>query len=574
MRHPTVLAWSLAVLAVAFGVCALGLSALAGEHADPWWQSAMGLAAVSASAAVGLLVATRRHGHPVGWLLLGNALILGTIGATTAYAQYSLLEDPGALPGGEWAVLWNQSSWPLLFGVIAALALIFPEGRLISPRWRRVALASGAAVLAFLVLSFFDSEPFEAPYEEVDRPLPGLPGALAVLWPLAMLGMLAGLVAGAWALRIRFRRATGVERLQLKWLAYTAFLVPAALVVCVVGAIAADGLEDDDAFTALFFFMLAAVPTSVGVAVLRYRLYDIDRIINRTLVYGVLTLLLAGAYTRHDARYSAPRSAAGPPGPRRAPRWPRPRHSDPLRARVQDIVDRRFTPCPIRRHTADRRPSSTRCARGRAPPESVEDRAAGGPRPIPHSSSTSGFRRARSTWTHADARSVDSPRPTAVERTPVERAGVRRSGWSCTRTARQDRTCARGGRRSAAAGLAIEIAQAARGAAAPARRGRGLARADRVRRLRGAATDRARSPRRSPAAARISIGLELRHVQHEAGPAADGAVDALDVVVAEIAGRSTSCASWRAACGPAQLDDGLLPALRELAGRAPACRSR
>ena len=388
----------------------------------------MGLAAVSASAAVGLLVATRRHGHPVGWLLLGNALILGTIGATTAYAQYSLLEDPGALPGGEWAVLWNQSSWPLLFGVIAALALIFPEGRLISPRWRRVALASGAAVLAFLVLSFFDSEPFEAPYEEVDRPLPGLPGALAVLWPLAMLGMLAGLVAGAWALRIRFRRATGVERLQLKWLAYTAFLVPAALVVCVVGAIAADGLEDDDAFTALFFFMLAAVPTSVGVAVLRYRLYDIDRIINRTLVYGVLTLLLAGAYTVTTlvlgtalGSGSAWATAGATLAAAAAFR--------PLRARVQDIVDRRFSRA---RYDAIRRIETflDEVRAGQAPPESVETvlrEVLSDPSP----GSTSGFRRARSTWPHTDARSVD-PRPTAASGRRSSGPGFL-SGWSCTR---------------------------------------------------------------------------------------------------------------------------------------------
>ena len=95
---------------------------------------------------------------------------------------------------------------------------------------------------------------------------------------------------------MRFRRATGIERLQLKWLAYTAVLVPVTLLVCMAGALATGNGDDGDVFTALFFFMLGAIPTSVGVAVLRYRLYDIDRVINRTLVYGVLTLLLAGAY--------------------------------------------------------------------------------------------------------------------------------------------------------------------------------------------------------------------------------------------------------------------------------------
>ena len=188
--------WVAAAAAVTFGALALVLNALAGSHGEPAWQWVLAAAVVLASSGVGLLVAVRRPGHPIGWLLLANAILLATFGVAQAYAAYALLEQPGALPGPEWAVLWDQSAWPLLFAVLIAIAFVFPDGRLPSPRWRRVAFGTVAAFGAFLVLSFFDSEPFESPYEHVDKPLPGLPGIFGVLWPLAFLGMLVGLLAG------------------------------------------------------------------------------------------------------------------------------------------------------------------------------------------------------------------------------------------------------------------------------------------------------------------------------------------------------------------------------------------
>jgi hypothetical protein len=234
-----------------------------------------------------------------------------SFGAAEPYAQYALQESPGALPGPAWAVLWVQSAWPLLFLVLTAIALVFPDGRLPSARWRRIAVVAAAGCGGFLLLGFFDPEPFEAPYERVNRPLPALPEAAGVLWPIAVLGVLAGLVAAVMAVRVRFRDARGIERLQMKWLAYTALLVPLTLLICVAGALAAGGAEDDDLFNALFLFMLGAIPASISVAVLRYRLYDVDRIIIGSLVYGVVdvaagraygatTLVLGTALKQHD----------------------------------------------------------------------------------------------------------------------------------------------------------------------------------------------------------------------------------------------------------------------------------
>ena len=487
--------WVLAAAAVAFGVLGTVLNALAGSHGEPAWQWALGVAVVLASCGVGLLVAVRRPGHPIGWLLIANCVSDGDFRRRGGLRGVCRAGAARRAPWPEWAVLWDQSAWPLLFAVLIAIAFVFPDGRLPSPRWRRVAFAAAASFAAFLVLSFFDSEPFESPYEDVDRPLPGLPGVFGVLWPLAFLGMLAGLLAGVQAVRVRFRRATGIERLQLKWLAYTAVLVPATLLVCVAGALANGDGDDGDVFNALFFFMLGAIPTSVGVAVLRYRLYDIDRVINRTLVYGVLTLLLAGAYAAITLVLGTALGSGSA--------WPTAVATllvavafRPLRARVQDAVDRRFS-----RARYDAR---TRIVgfledlrAGRAAPEAVEPllrEVLSDPRLelrffLPESE------------LYVDARG----RPAA------DQAGGRsRANADHTRRAPARDGAPQPGRRGAA-GIARggrrggrprdRDRKAPRGAAPPARRGRGLARANRVRRLRGAAAARARPARRGPAAA-------------------------------------------------------------------------
>jgi hypothetical protein len=105
--------WAIAATAAALATFAVVLSVLAGPHGDPWWQNVLALSAVGASVAVGLLIAVRRPGHRIGWLLLANGAILAGAGVAQGYAQYAVQERPGALPGAEWAVLWDQSAWPL-----------------------------------------------------------------------------------------------------------------------------------------------------------------------------------------------------------------------------------------------------------------------------------------------------------------------------------------------------------------------------------------------------------------------------------------------------------------------------
>jgi signal transduction histidine kinase len=554
--------WALAAVVVALGVLGTVLNMLAGSHGEPVWQWVLGAAVMLASTAVGLLVTVRRPGHPIGWLLLANAFLLATFAVSEAYAAYALQEQPGALPGPEWAVLWDQSAWPLLFATLIAIAFVFPDGRLPSPRWQRVAFAATASVAAFLVLSFFDSEPFESPYEDVDRPLPGLPPIFGLLWPLAFLGMLVGLLAGVQAVRVRFRRATGIERLQLKWLAYTAVLVPATLLVCVAGALATGSGDDGALFTALFFFMLGAIPTSVGVAVLRYRLYDIDRVINRTLVYGVLTLLLAGAYAA-TALLLGTAVGSGSAWPTAVATLFVAVAFRPLRARVQDAVDRRFSRA---RYDARTRIASFLgdLRAGLAAPEEVEPllrEVLADPRLelrffLPESE------------LYVDARgrpAEDLPEDGRV-RTPITRAGlplgmVLHSPVDESRPGLLEEVVE-------AAGLAIEIARLR----VELRRQLDEVEASRARIVSAGYEERRRLERDLHDGAQqrlISIGLALRHAQHElrlapekAGEAIEGAVREIDIAAGELQELARGVR-------PAQLDAGLTPALRELAARAP-----
>ena len=563
MRRSSALPWVLAAAAAALGAVATVLNALADSNGDPWWQHVLGLAAVLASTAIGLLIAVRRDGHPIGWLLLFNAVLLASTGAAPAYAQYALLEEPGALPGPEWAVLWSQSAWPLLFAVIVAIAFVFPDGRLPSrsPRWRRVAIVAGAAYAALLLVSFFDPEPFEAPYQDVDRPLPALPGAMAVLWPLAFLGVIASLVAAVHAVRLRFRAAAGVERLQLKWLMYSLVLVPTTLLVCLAGALAG-GVEESDAFNALFFLMVGAIPSSIGVAVLRYRLYDIERLINRTLVYGGLTLLLAVAYVVTTlvlgtalGSGSAWTTAGATLAAAAAFR--------PLRARLQDTVDRRFSRA---RYDALRRISDflEDLRSGRAPPEAVE--------PVLRDvlSDTSlelrFFLPESEEYVNARGQSVrDSPED-ARERTPVERAG-QPLGMVLHGPVDEERSALLA-TVVEAAGLAIEIARLR----VELRRQLEQVEQSRARIVAAGYEERRRIERDLHDGAQqrlVSIGLQLRHVQHELGPVADDGGRQLDGVVGEVAAAIAELRELAQGVRPAQLDQGLSPALRELAGRAP-----
>jgi hypothetical protein len=244
------------------------------------------------AATVGALLAGRRPAHPVGWLLLVMGLSLAVAAAATGYANYGALARPGTLPGAGYAALYHSVNVLLLAACLGFVLLLTPTGSLPSARWRwwaRVAVAAPALAAVSVAML-----PFEPPYESVANPLevPALAGPLRVLDDVTWLVTGLTIPVAAASLVVRFRRARGVERQQLRWLALAAAL--AATTVLVLAALAPTGNEVLLGW--LSAVCVALLPLATGAAILRYRLYDLDRIISRTLAYGLLTVLLGLGY--------------------------------------------------------------------------------------------------------------------------------------------------------------------------------------------------------------------------------------------------------------------------------------
>jgi hypothetical protein len=264
---PAGLAWALWALAM-LGIAAMTwldrLLRQAGR-ADLalWTADAAGEALATVSAAtVGAVLAGRRPRHPVGWLLLGFALSVVAAGLAGGYAGYGLLARPGSLRAADWVAVYEQHGGIPTAACLGFILLLTPTGSPPAPRWRWWAWATAAATLVAMVA-----------------------------WATLAASTLA-VPVGAWSLVVRFRRTRGVERQQLRWLALAAALVAAGALVIAVLLVA--GVEAPLGW--VYGVCLALLPLATGAAVLRYRLYDLDRIVSRTLAYGLLTVLLALGY--------------------------------------------------------------------------------------------------------------------------------------------------------------------------------------------------------------------------------------------------------------------------------------
>jgi len=245
--------------------------------------------------ALGLLVAYRRPRNPIGWIIAGAGVTGLAADFVESYAVYALYTDPGALPGGE-TMAW-LSNWifiPVIFAAPAMLFLLFPDGNLLSRRWRPVFWIVILTTCAAITSSILQPVLNDAPFEGVDNPfVVDTPRTLlATLSPIGWPGMAASFLVAAFAMILRLRRSRGVERQQLKWIAAAAAVLPLASAAGVVGYyLGYEVVAGLAATSSVLPIFLAA-----GYAVLRYRLYDIDILINRTLVYGSLTFSLVAVY--------------------------------------------------------------------------------------------------------------------------------------------------------------------------------------------------------------------------------------------------------------------------------------
>jgi len=252
------------------------------------------LLAIVVAATVGAVLASRRPRHPVGWLLLAVGLSVTGSGVADGYARYGLVARPGALPAARWVATYSPATTITGLALVGLVLLLTPTGSLPSPRWRwwaRVAAAAPVILLVALTLGpGLVIPPYQAAVEAVR--IPALAGAVRVAIVAGFAGTVAGLVAGAGSLVVRFRHARGVERQQLRWLAFAAVVTGVGAAVFGVGM----ALGATAVLLAAVGACLAVLPLATGAAILRYRLYDLDRIISRTLAYGLLTLLLGGCY--------------------------------------------------------------------------------------------------------------------------------------------------------------------------------------------------------------------------------------------------------------------------------------
>jgi hypothetical protein len=328
------LAWGLCV--VSLTLVALGLVYGAWPHSLLWALAEWAPNAVWAVSfpVVGALIATHRPRNPIGWLFCVVGVFQSLIIAAEAYSDYALRIAPGTVPGGPLANWVAQWVWAPSVGLLVTFVpLLFPDGRLPSPRWRPLAWLSALSIVLTCGLYGVLLWPLRA---VVDRdPIELLTTAQAIVVNAAVPFMLlCGLVCLT-ALAVRFRRARGIERQQLKWL-----LFAAAITVVILSL----GLSL--VVNRLWLLPLVpAIPVAAGIAILRYRLYDIDRIISRTLVYGLLTALLGAIYAGVVLILGQVFGGVG----RDPPSWAVAGATlavaalfQPARHRIQAVVDRRF----------------------------------------------------------------------------------------------------------------------------------------------------------------------------------------------------------------------------------------
>jgi signal transduction histidine kinase len=505
---------------------------------------------------VGALIANRQPRNPVAWLMLLGAFSTAPVDAVA--------------PSHAWALQWGRASWPLLYAWPIAVAYVFPNGRLLSRRWRPVVGVAAFCFVGFTGLAMLDPSHFDPPDESLASPLAGLhvPSYIAWIWVPLWFGILASLFVGAAAVRQRLRRAAGRERLQTLWLAWSAALIPLGLVYCgllgVLGWWLGVGVPRivDVALYPFLLVMEAAVAASIGIAVVRHRLYAIEVLINRTLVYATLTLGLVATYAAvvlvlgvAAGRGSAWVTAVGTLTVALAFR--------PLRTRVQATVDRRFD---RQRYAGVRTVEmfEREVREGKRAPEEIGDvvaRALGDPS-------------ARLVFWLPTSEEYAQPSGEMLETLPEDGRARSEIGRNGERTAvllhdaaLLERPRLLGGILTAAA-LSADIARLR----VEVRLQLQEVRASRARIVEVGYEERRRLERDLHDGAQqrlVSLGVQIRRMQRTLPKEASILAPALDGIVDEIGSTIADLRQIAAGVRPARLDDGLAAALRDLARTAP-----
>ena len=345
-RHAaTWLAWSLCALSVALLLGGIVLSRLASAtEPEPYFYTVFGLSLVLTFSGVGAVVAARHPHNLIGWIFCGVGLVGGFSGGLAeGYATYWLAAGSGPGSLGEAAAWFVSWSWiPLVLVPATFLLLLFPDGKLPSPRWRPVVWCAGAGIIGFIVGESLNAGPLED-YPRLANPYGIESLVLDVLQAAAALLVLGSVVASGVSLVVRVRHAGAELRQQIKWLAYAGMVAVATILAgSVVG-----GLWSEMVANVMILVALLGLPVSTGIAIVKHRLYDIDLIINRTIVYGLLTVVLALLYfcgvTATQAVFQTLTGHEQPPQLAIvASTLAIAALFNPLRWRIQGYIDRRF----------------------------------------------------------------------------------------------------------------------------------------------------------------------------------------------------------------------------------------
>jgi signal transduction histidine kinase len=308
VRSRARLAWSLLGLYVLLVGAAVLLSALT------TWGQLVWPAIFVAFPVVGALVASRGAGGPIGWICLAVGLLVGVGGVLEGYAIYALRTNPGSLPGGAYAASFTSFGWVSFIGLIAVyLILFFPDGKLPSRRWRPLPWIAGAGMALSVAGIGLTPGRLDIASVDVENPF-GIEGAkafLPVVWGTGLGLLFASILTAAASMVVRFRRSRGEERQQIKWFATAVVLTVALFFLGWPAGLVSHTLEY--VLNGASVIAWVSLPIAAAIAILRYRLYDIDLVINKALVFGALAAFITALYVAIVVGISALVGRAGEP---------------------------------------------------------------------------------------------------------------------------------------------------------------------------------------------------------------------------------------------------------------------
>ncbi|MEO6471045.1 MAG: hypothetical protein ABIR57_04280 [Aeromicrobium sp.] len=342
MKTPLVrqLSWTLAALGVLLAVCGLALSLAAGSDTNQ--TNVVRVVSAMAFGVLGAVIVTRQPSNPIGWIFCIVSVFYGLGLLARGYTELWLAHGVGPDMLGKTTAVYQSAGWVIdLMLPINFLLLLFPDGRLPGRRWRPISACAAIGLVGFFVNLLLDPGPLDS-HPQVDNPYGINPAVTNVLNNVFLILLVVGLIGSVASLIVRFRHAAFEARQQIKWMAVAGAAAAAVFVAMMFTPLY--GVVGEDTAYAVLMVSVLGLPVAAAFAILRYRLYDIDVVINRALVYGTLTAILAGTYLGSVLllQLALNQFTAGSGLAVAASTLATAALVRPARARIQASVDRRF----------------------------------------------------------------------------------------------------------------------------------------------------------------------------------------------------------------------------------------